>query len=83
MDQELFNRFKKCAVEVLSVDESAVVPDGSSPRRPPLRRPVGCLAKGGPSSKRGRVRLPGTKGADKVLASSECLICWHGIPRGI
>ena len=27
MDQELFNRFKKCAVEVLSVDESAVVPD--------------------------------------------------------
>jgi acyl carrier protein len=27
VDQELFNRFKKCAVEVLSVDESAVVPD--------------------------------------------------------
>ncbi len=25
MDQELFARFKKCAVEVLSVDESAVV----------------------------------------------------------
>jgi acyl carrier protein len=27
VDQELFARFKKCAVEVLSVDESAVVPD--------------------------------------------------------
>lgn len=27
MDQELFARFKKCAVEVLSVDESAVVPE--------------------------------------------------------
>ncbi len=27
MDQELFNRFKKCAVEVLSVEESAVVPE--------------------------------------------------------
>jgi len=27
VDQELFNRFKKCAVEVLSVEESAVVPD--------------------------------------------------------
>ena len=26
MDQELFARFRKCAVEVLSVDESAVVP---------------------------------------------------------
>ncbi len=26
MDQELFARFKKCAVEVLSVDESVVVP---------------------------------------------------------
>jgi acyl carrier protein len=25
VDQELFARFKKCAVEVLSVDESAVV----------------------------------------------------------
>ena len=25
MDQELFGRFKKCAVEVLSVDESKVV----------------------------------------------------------
>ena len=27
VDQELFARFKKCAVEVLSVDESAVVPE--------------------------------------------------------
>jgi len=27
VDQELFGRFKKCAVEVLSVDESAVTPD--------------------------------------------------------
>ncbi len=27
MDQELFARFQKCAVEVLSVEESAVVPD--------------------------------------------------------
>ena len=27
MDQELFARFKKCAVEVLSVDDSAVVPE--------------------------------------------------------
>ena len=27
MDEQLFARFKKCAVEVLSVDESAVVPD--------------------------------------------------------
>ena len=29
MDQELFARFRKCAVEVLSVDESAVVPDAN------------------------------------------------------
>ncbi len=27
MDQQLFGRFKKCAVEVLSVDESAVTPE--------------------------------------------------------
>ena len=27
MDQELFARFRKCAVEVLSVDESAVTPE--------------------------------------------------------
>ena len=27
MDEQLFARFKKCAVEVLSVDESAVVPE--------------------------------------------------------
>ncbi len=27
MDQELFNRFRKCAVEVLSVEEDAVTPD--------------------------------------------------------
>jgi acyl carrier protein len=27
VDQDLFNRIKKCAVEVLSVEESAVVPD--------------------------------------------------------
>ncbi len=27
MDQELFARFRKCAVEVLSVEEDAVVPD--------------------------------------------------------
>ena len=27
MDEALFARFRKCAVEVLSVDESAVVPD--------------------------------------------------------
>lgn len=27
MDQELFARFKKCAVEVLSVKEDEVVPD--------------------------------------------------------
>ena len=27
MDTELFARFRKCAVEVLSVEESAVVPD--------------------------------------------------------
>ncbi|MBI5090065.1 MAG: acyl carrier protein [Actinobacteria bacterium] len=27
MDQELLARFKKCAVEVLSVDASAVVPE--------------------------------------------------------
>lgn len=27
MDQELYVRFRKCAVEVLSVDEAAVVPD--------------------------------------------------------
>ena len=29
MDQELFARFRKCAVEVLSVEESAVVPEAS------------------------------------------------------
>ena len=29
VDQELFARFKKCAVEVLSVDESKVVPEAS------------------------------------------------------
>ena len=27
MDQELFARFRKCAVEVLSVDEGKVVPE--------------------------------------------------------
>lgn len=27
MDEELFARFRKCAVEVLSVDESKVVPE--------------------------------------------------------
>ncbi len=27
MDEEKFGRFKKCVVEVLSVDEAAVVPD--------------------------------------------------------
>jgi acyl carrier protein len=27
MDQEIFARFKKCAVEVLSVDESLITPD--------------------------------------------------------
>ncbi len=27
MDQELFARFRKCAVEVLSVEEDAVVPE--------------------------------------------------------
>ena len=27
MDQELFARFQKCAVEVLSVEEGAVTPD--------------------------------------------------------
>jgi acyl carrier protein len=27
LDQELFARFKKCAVEVLSVDEAQVTPD--------------------------------------------------------
>ena len=27
MDQELFARFRKCAVEVLSVDEDKVVPE--------------------------------------------------------
>jgi acyl carrier protein len=27
MDEALFARFRKCAVDVLSVDESAVVPD--------------------------------------------------------
>jgi acyl carrier protein len=27
MDQELFARFKKCAVEVLSVDEAMITPD--------------------------------------------------------
>lgn len=27
MNEELFARFKKCAVEVLSVEESAVVPE--------------------------------------------------------
>ena len=27
MDEEKFARFRKCVVEVLSVDESAVVPD--------------------------------------------------------
>ena len=27
MDEALFARFRKCAVEVLSVDESAVVPE--------------------------------------------------------
>ena len=30
MDQELFARFKKCAVEVLSVSEDQVVPEASS-----------------------------------------------------
>ena len=29
MDQELFARFRKCAVEVLSVEESAVVPEAN------------------------------------------------------
>jgi acyl carrier protein len=27
VDQELFDRFRKCAVEVLSVEEDAVTPD--------------------------------------------------------
>ena len=29
MDKELFARFRKCAVDVLSVDESKVVPEAS------------------------------------------------------
>ena len=29
MDQELFARFRKCAVEVLSVEESKVVPEAN------------------------------------------------------
>jgi acyl carrier protein len=29
VDQELFARFRKCAVEVLSVEESAVVPEAN------------------------------------------------------
>jgi len=29
VDQELFARFRKCAVEVLSVDEAKVTPDAS------------------------------------------------------
>lgn len=29
MDQELFARFRKCAVEVLSVDADSVVPEAS------------------------------------------------------
>jgi acyl carrier protein len=29
VDQELFARFRKCAVDVLSVDESKVVPEAS------------------------------------------------------
>ena len=29
MDQELFARFRKCAVEVLSVDEAKVTPEAS------------------------------------------------------
>jgi acyl carrier protein len=29
VDQELFSRFRKCAVEVLSVEESAVVPEAN------------------------------------------------------
>ena len=29
MDEELFARFRKCAVEVLSVEESAVVPEAN------------------------------------------------------
>lgn len=29
MDPELFARFRKCAVEVLSVEESAVVPEAN------------------------------------------------------
>ena len=29
MDQELFARFRKCAVEVLSVEESAIVPEAN------------------------------------------------------
>ena len=29
MDQQLFARFQKCAVEVLSVEESAVVPEAN------------------------------------------------------
>ena len=29
MDQQLFDRFKKCAVEVLSVDASKITPDAS------------------------------------------------------
>jgi acyl carrier protein len=29
MDEQLFARFRKCAVEVLSVEESAIVPDAT------------------------------------------------------
>ncbi|MEO8363291.1 MAG: acyl carrier protein [Ilumatobacteraceae bacterium] len=29
MDQQLFDRFKKCAVEVLSVDAAKITPDAS------------------------------------------------------
>jgi acyl carrier protein len=29
VDQELFARFRKCAVEVLSVEESAIVPEAN------------------------------------------------------
>ncbi len=29
MDQQLFDRFKKCAVEVLSVDASKITPEAS------------------------------------------------------
>ena len=63
MDDEMFDRFRKCAVEVLSVDEPAMVPGRQVRRRPRRRQPrpgrAGHGARGGVRRHRRRGRARG------------------------